>query len=348
LRSYSRYPALILSAVIASACGGGSPAGPSGPGPTPTPRVETFPVTVNVFEDWDNDGVRAASERPLAGVEVSVALVKGVTDASGHVSLSIPRGTYLPELGLSAAPPYLKAVREVAVTAPQAAPLDLPLGYPIGDNRVGLYLAFGDSISSGDLSRDGSGYRGPLSRKLKSFYGKPIDIDYRGGSGGRTSTGADEVEVDMRQVRPSFTLIDWGVNDWLAGRCNPMTCDAIPNLRFIIQQVRNAKSLPVIATLTPSYAGYDSRVPPERNDWVVDMNNAIRDLAKQEGVLLADVYAAFDRNGGYKALIGDHLHPNDAGYEIMAQTWFDVITQARGSRALFTSAPSVFKAPSLQ
>ena len=347
MRTPIRYLGLLLVGGFLSACGGGgSPTDPSNPDATPTPRGERFTVVVNVFEDWDNDGVRTGSERPLAGIEVTVAGVKGTTDGSGRVALSVLRGTYLPELGLAAAPPYLKLMREMLVTAPQTAPLDLPLAYPIGDNRIGSYLAFGDSITLGDLSRDGLGYRSILGRKLTSFYNKPVGIDYRGGGGGRTITGADEVEVDMRQVRPAFTLIDWGTNDWLAGRCNPATCEAIPNLRFIIQQVRNSKSLPIIATLIPVNAGYDSRVPPERNDWVVDMNNAIRDLAKQEGIVVADAYAAFDRNGGYKALLGDHLHPNDTGYEILAQTWFEAITQARGSRVLFTSAPTIFTAPS--
>jgi lysophospholipase L1-like esterase len=329
---------LVLAlAAAAAACGGTSPTGPYVP--TPTPAVPTFPVTLVVFEDWNNDGVRTGVERLLGGVQVSVAGVGGVTDGAGRVSLMIPGGNYLPAIGTSGLPPFLTTVRDVLVSAPQSAVQELPLAYPIGGNRVGVYMAFGDSISSGDLSSDLTGYRSRLGRKLSSFYGQQIGIEYRGGSGGRTSVGADRVEADVRDVRPAYTLILWGVNDYAGGLCNPSTCDAIPNLRFIIREVKRANSLPVIGTLTPSYTGYDSRAPPDRNDWVRDMNGRIKTLAAEEGALLADIYAAFDRNGGYTRLIGDHIHPNDAGYEVMAETWFQAITSPRGAGALKVGRP---------
>jgi hypothetical protein len=30
----------------------------------------------------------------------------------------------------------------------------------------------------------------------------------------------------------------------------------------------------------------------------------------------------------------DHIHPNDAGYEIMSQVYFDAITRPRGSATI--------------
>lgn len=43
-------------------------------------------------------------------------------------------------------------------------------------------------------------------------------------------------------------------------------------------------------------------------------------------LILLDMYAAFTRDSNYKtALLGDNLHPNAAGYERMAETWYEVL-----------------------
>ena len=40
--------------------------------------------------------------------------------------------------------------------------------------------------------------------------------------------------------------------------------------------------------------------------------------------------------GNLSALFSDDVHPNDAGYQLMAQAWFKAITRGRASAA---SAP---------
>jgi lysophospholipase L1-like esterase len=337
----------VIAAAWLAACGG-SPAGPSTGTPTPTPAGETHTVSVVVFEDWDNDNVRNASDRGLGGIEVDIASRKAVTDGTGRATVTgVPKGTHVVRFTPATAPPFLTVTRgEVTTTSPPAGDTLLPLGFPIGSNRPGLYLAFGDSISSGDLSSDGYGYRARLGRKLAGFYGRPIDVDYRGGSGGRTPMAVDRVEGDVRQVRPAFTLVFWGVNDWAGGACVPERCDTVPNLRQMIRSVKGSNSLPAVATLTPSYTGWDSRTPAERNEWVKGINALIRTMAPQEGAVLVDLEAAFNREGGFTRLLGDHLHPNDAGYEVIAETFFQALTRPRGAGAAWADPPTLFTSPS--
>ena len=60
-------------------------------------------------------------------------------------------------------------------------------------------------------------------------------------------------------------------------------------------------------------------------------NNAIPGLvqtrvAAGKHIVVVDMYAAFTANTNYKtALMNDDLHPNDAGYMVMAQTWYAAI-----------------------
>ena len=54
------------------------------------------------------------------------------------------------------------------------------------------------------------------------------------------------------------------------------------------------------------------------------INDLIRGMAAAEGAVLVDLYQAFD--GQIDTLIGaDGLHPNEAGYQQMAETFFTAV-----------------------
>ena len=61
-------------------------------------------------------------------------------------------------------------------------------------------------------------------------------------------------------------------------------------------------------------------------------NNAIPGLvstraAAGKHIVMVDMYAAFTANTNYKtALMNDELHPNNAGYMVMANTWYAAIS----------------------
>jgi lysophospholipase L1-like esterase len=84
----------------------------------------------------------------------------------------------------------------------------------------------------------------------------------------------------------------------------------------------------VLATIIPANPQLS---PPERNAFNDQMNVLIKALAQQENIPVADLNADFKAAGDLSALFDDHVHPNDAGYEIMAQGWFRAITRARSA-----------------
>jgi lysophospholipase L1-like esterase len=153
------------------------------------------------------------------------------------------------------------------------------------------------------------------------------------------------VERIRRQVigqRPAYTLIMYGTNDWNAPQCqdNP-ACETVGNLRTIIQTVKAFGSLPVIATIAPTDP---TQNPPGRNQWVADVNTLLRAMAASEGAAVAEVFQGFMKQPDLSKLFSDHIHPNDAGYAIIADAFFEAIAHGRatGSSA---GGPVLFAAP---
>jgi lysophospholipase L1-like esterase len=97
----------------------------------------------------------------------------------------------------------------------------------------------------------------------------------------------------------------------------------------------------ILGTLTPVTPAVDYlangcsgslcyRVNPE---WVATLNGRIRTLAAEENVLLVDFEQAFGSNTSLMS--PDGLHPNQDGYEVMAQRVMDSI------RANFETRPPI-------
>jgi lysophospholipase L1-like esterase len=314
----------------------------------PTPPPPTYGVTAVVFLDDNGNGVQDPTEGavvPNATVEID-----GRTGTSqigtGAVSVTgVRAGTF--NVGLPKLPPFYQPVGTRTITVPQTnAPLLIPVTLPLGDNIPGLYLSQGDSISQGDPgSSDSRGFRSILQSKLRVAMLR-ANLDYRGTEGGTTVDGAApfRVDHDMRIIHPAFTLIDWGVNDWnIRPQCDDPAsadCPTIPNLQHIVEVVKAAHSQPCIATLTPPNLALDSQA---RYDWVIKVNGMIRTMAKSEGALLVDVGDAFVKAGNSPTLFYDHIHPNDAGYALMADTFYAALLGTSGS----TSAGSPLSAFSL-
>jgi lysophospholipase L1-like esterase len=337
LESRFARPALALFAFVALACGR-TPTGPVTPTPPP---VQTYSVAVVAFADDNNDGVQNAGEPGVVpDAEIDIGGHTGTTaEGTGAVTISgIPAGTY--PIVFSKLPPFYQAGAAKTITVPQTGgPLLVPATLPIaGDTHPDLFLSFGDSISQGDPgSSDKHGYQTPLRAKLMAAFLRG-SIQYRGGKGLASDTGSSTIKGYMKALKPAYVLIDWGVNDW-----NPQPsyncqadpappCPLIDNLKTIVDTVRNLHGLPVLATLTPPRTTDN---PSQRIAWTLAANDLIRALAKSDSALLADIGDAFNKSGHPDDLLSDEVHPNNAGYALMADTLFAAITTGTVSGTSF-------------
>jgi len=334
---------ILITAAGLPGCGGGSPTSPG-------PPVQTYPVTAVVFYDENGNGVLDATE--------AVRLPEVDVDVSGHVGRSekltgravvsgVPAGSYAVSLKMPSMPPFYAPATLPPITVPQAAgtEADVPVTLPIGDNPPNTYLAFGDSITVGEGSHSTDGYRSVVEELLVQNMGGRHRVIGDGISGSKSEQGADRIEASLRRNHTAYLLILYGTNDWNKNK-SPCTlaspCPTIDNLRFMIQVAKAAHTMPVISTIIPSNPSFN---PPERNEWVAGMNELIKAMARQEGAALADSYGAFTKAGNLPSLFFDHVHPNDAGYQLIAGAFFIAIARppvATGSR---WGVPSLFLAP---
>ena len=188
--------------------------------------------------------------------------------------------------------------------------------------RPHTYMAFGDSLTDGDGSSDGAGYRTRLERRLKARFGAASVIG-EGATGTDSHRGARRIGKALGAHQPAGTLILYGSNDWDDREDHSRS--TLNSLRRIVERVKGSGSLAYLATLIPTHPGVDPRASVERNRWVVRLNEGIRALAGSEEAVLVDLEAAFAKQADQDALYSDGLHPSDAGYDVIAEAFFEAI-----------------------
>ena len=305
--------------------------------------MPTHAVGVVLFYDENGNGTLDGGENvriPDAIIEIAGKQGRSAPLSGEAIIEGVPAGTQTLAVRLSSLPPFFGSPAPAPLVVPQTGGTAfVPLTLPIGSNRPNTYLAFGDSITEGDGSSDGMGYTSRLQRKLQAHLGRATIIK-DGQQSTRSNQGSDRLP-DSLTVRPAYTLIHYGTNDWSRSECriNP-PCFTIDSLRTMVRDVKGRQGLPVLATIIPPNSAHSFN-PPERSPWVSAMDVRIRELARTEGAVLADLEAAFLRAPSVPALFADHIHPNDAGYEVMAQAFFDAITRPAAVAADY-GAPVLF------
>jgi acyl-CoA thioesterase I len=179
---------------------------------------------------------------------------------------------------------------------------DAKLGPPAkGDSRV---VFLGDSITQ-------------IWSLSSSFPGKPYVN--RGISGQTTPQILLRFRQDVIALQPTLVVILAGTND-IAENTGPTTLAAIEdNLKSMVELAKRNGIRVVMASLLPAfqYSWRPDLAPVEKiralNDW-------IKDYAAKEGLVFLDYYSALaDDKRGLKAdLSVDGVHPNKAGYAVMA------------------------------
>ncbi len=321
---------LVTVVLLLSSCGGSSPTTPT----TTTPPPPTYSVTATVFYDENENGRLDAQERVrVPGVEVVIGSASAASaPLTGQAIVSgLSEGPAAVGVQIASVPAYFRPKQVPSIQVPGTAQVEIPLTLDIGNNHANLYLGVGDSITSGDGSSDGAGYRNRLQALLHAELGAG-DVRTWGRSGTNSAEGASVMRKTLRWYDPAYTLILYGTNDWQECKNRPVTeCYTIDSLRSMVEDTKGWSSLPVLATILPA----NPKVAPrERNEWIDQMNVQIKAMAAQQQVLVADVNAAFKANSaGLAPLFSDDVHPNDAGYQVLAQAWFGAITRARSAPA---------------
>jgi lysophospholipase L1-like esterase len=192
------------------------------------------------------------------------------------------------------------------------------LNPPQGGERRVVFM--GDSITDGWGRAQGS----------KFFPGKPYVN--RGISGQTTPQMLIRFRPDVIALQSKVVVILAGTND-IAGNTGPETLDQIEgNLESMAQLAKTNGIKVVLASVMPVcdyIKPQTTHRPPEK---IVALNTWIKDYCTRNGCVYLDYFSAMvDSKGMLKEeLTYDGLHPNNAGYEVMAPLAQKAIDQALG------------------
>ena len=210
--------------------------------------------------------------------------------------------------------------------------------YNIGGNDPNAIAAFGDSISTGESSSDGRGYR-ELLRGLFAADGRAaIRVIDEGIPGALSDTGVNRIGAVLQRDRPAVLILLFGTNDEFNGvprrEFFSFTGTTSGNLRQIVTAARANKTLVVLSTIPPvcteSREFQRTNIALE-NELIVALAADLQ--AQDNGVFLADAWDAFlttsPPDGCGLINLDRGNHPNDAGYAVLAQTYYDALRDAK-------------------
>ena len=167
--------------------------------------------------------------------------------------------------------------------------------------RSRTIVCFGDSLTSGT----GAGQDMDYPSQLSAMIGKPV-IN-AGVSGDTTARALQRLERDVLAKFPDLVLITLGGNDLKNGVARDV---AFANLKTIVESIQETGARVIIGGL---------RFPLRDRGF----GRAYQELADETGAVL--VPNIFEGIMGNRRLMSDPIHPNDAGYKIIAERFHAAI-----------------------
>ena len=164
-------------------------------------------------------------------------------------------------------------------------------------------ICFGDSLTYGTGAGEGMDYPSQLSKMIA----KPV-IN-AGVPGDTTARALQRLERDVLAKSPDLVLITLGGNDLKNGVAKNL---AFENLKTIVESIQNTGAKVILGGL---------KFPLRDRGF----GRAYRKLADDTGAIL--IPNIFEGIMGNRKLMSDAIHPNDDGYKIMAERFYQAMLQ---------------------
>ncbi|CAB1079141.1 GDSL family lipase [Alkalispirochaeta odontotermitis] len=164
-------------------------------------------------------------------------------------------------------------------------------------------ICFGDSLTYGTGAGEDMDYPSQLSQMI----GQPV-IN-AGVPGDTTDRALQRLEQDVLVESPDLVLITLGGNDLKNGVAKDR---AFENLRLIVNSIQNTGARVILGGI---------QFPVRDRGY----GRAYQELADDTGVILIpNIFAGIMGN---RKLMSDPIHPNNAGYKIMAEKFYEAMNQ---------------------
>jgi len=327
----------LLGAVVVAAFAAGCSSSPTSPTPNPTPTPVPTPTP-----DPDPPAITCP-----APVTASTAAADGTTVTFAAPQVSAGKEPVTVACTPSSGSMFPLGATTVNCTATDSLSRSNSCSFTVTVSKTPQltatkFLAFGDSITAGEVSfpiagvsRQGgfpnsvlrvvpsASYPTVLQSLMTARYtaqAASIAVVNEGRSGERAldSTTQSRFAQAVSANRPNVVLIMHGYNDIENPGVLTATTTAIA---VMAQEARNRGARVFIANLAPPRPGGSNARPSSS---VIGFNDRLLPVIRGEGATLVDVYGAL--LPGVNTYIGvDGLHPNEAGYRKIAETFLATI-----------------------
>ncbi|HYB94877.1 MAG TPA: SGNH/GDSL hydrolase family protein [Vicinamibacterales bacterium] len=195
------------------------------------------------------------------------------------------------------------------------------------------FLAFGDSITAGEVTQPLSGHAGVTkllivpaasypavlqSRLAATYTAQTITVINAGESNETILEGVRRFDEIFPASQAQVVLLQEGVN-----HLNLIGPDISTGLmRMMVHRAKDGQARVFVASMIPTVPGRPrAGVSPAA---LVAYNSVLQIMCTQEGITYVDLYNAMLSEA--ETLIGsDGLHPTEAGYRRIAELFFEVI-----------------------
>lgn len=183
----------------------------------------------------------------------------------------------------------------------------------IGDSITGVYYHSGGRRAYPEMLQLALQQLQPQSQ---------ISVHNAGISGDTTTGGLKRLDRDVLSRKPHLVTIMFGMNDLVGTPVDVFK----KNLREMIARCRNSGAEVLLCTQNSVV-----ETPQRPCARLAEFTQAIRDVAKEEVLPVADCYAAFEAvhaadAAEWNLLLSDTIHPNMAGHKLFAETIAHAIT----------------------
>jgi lysophospholipase L1-like esterase len=193
-----------------------------------------------------------------------------------------------------------------------------PQGHQVESTRSNteIIVCFGDSLTFGTGADKGMDYPSQLAKMIRKT------VMNEGIPGDTTTSALRRLDRDVLSKNPDFVLITLGGNDLKNGVSVDL---AFGNLKHIVQTIQKHGAKVIIGGLM--FPGIDR-----------GFGRGYEDLAQQTGAMLVpNIFEGIVKNPD---LMSDSIHPNNSGYNIIAQRFYNAIVSSEPKTTLTVKDPT--------
>ncbi len=189
----------------------------------------------------------------------------------------------------------------------------------------------------------GFSFQGYLQQDILACYpGIKVTVTNNGVFGETTTQGLVRFPGAIAG-RTGFVLILMGADDALnlANKIGKISTTEA-NMKYYIETSLKNNLIPIIGTIQ-FLNDQNNQYYKTVNLYIRQLNTIYKNLAVQYKIYIADINQAIGRDF---SLYQDYVHPNDAGYKLIAYVWFDAINKAIEDKLLIVGLNQNYPNPS--